>query len=434
MPVKTRPAEAPRAVVVLAIDGLRRDYIDDSAHAIPTLRRLRDEGVVARSLESVWPSVTYPAFTTMATGVSPKRHGIVNNLPFDPREENAGGWFWYASDIRVPALWDVAAAAGIEVANVTWPVTVGANIRYNLPQFWRAKNPEDDKLLDALSTPGLFREVARHAPPPGEHRSDRARVDAAVTLITTKRPGLSLVYLADLDVAQHHDGPMSAPMWRVLEATDGYVAEILAAARATFTRFALVLVSDHGFLPTHRSVRPNVALRKAGLIEVDVDTDLPRPEEKIRTYEAATWNGGGLAAIMGKHGRAEPVASRVKALFEDLARDPANGIAAVFDGATVEEKGGFPGAIVVLQAAPDAMFSERWDEPMVAKSKYLGAHGYPPTLKEMAATLVLWGDGVRSRTAIGDVPMVRIAPTVASLLGLTMPDAEGAPLVEALAP
>jgi predicted AlkP superfamily pyrophosphatase or phosphodiesterase len=79
-------ARSERAVLVVSIDGLRRDYLDgvaDPARPFPTLRRLMNEGVVARSLRSVWPSVTYPAHTTMVTGVSPARHAIVNNVVFD---------------------------------------------------------------------------------------------------------------------------------------------------------------------------------------------------------------------------------------------------------------------------------------------------------------------------------------------------------------
>ena len=106
-------------------------------------------------MTSVWPSVTYPAHTTMVTGVSPARHGVVNNLPFDPFEDNQGGWYWYASDVRVPTLWDAAAREGVSVLNVSWPVTVGAPIRYNVPQIWRAKNDEDEKLLCALATSGI---------------------------------------------------------------------------------------------------------------------------------------------------------------------------------------------------------------------------------------------------------------------------------------
>ena len=42
------------------------------------------EGADAQGAVSVMPSVTFPAHTTMITGVNPRRHGIRNNAVFDP--------------------------------------------------------------------------------------------------------------------------------------------------------------------------------------------------------------------------------------------------------------------------------------------------------------------------------------------------------------
>lgn len=427
----TMARAAPRSLLVVSIDGLRHDYLDDRAHAIPTLRRLHDEGAHARSVRSVWPTVTYPAHATLVTGVAPARHGIVNNVVFDPFEKNDGGWYWYASDLRVPALWDIARGAGIDVANATWPVTVGAPIRHNLPQFWRSKTVEDEKLLSALSTPGLSAELARVSKAPGEHNDDRARADAGLFLLRQKRAGLTFVYLTDLDNVQHDQGPMSKEAWATLERIDGFVGELLAAATASSPRLAVAIVSDHGFVPVDTDIRPNVALRQAGLLDASTETKNGETKEVLRSYEAITWKAGGSAAIMGRRGREEPTASRVKDLFRKLAADPESHIGAVLDGERVEREGGFPGAIVVLQAAAGGTFSERFDPPLTAPSHYKGAHGHSPDLPEMGATLVLWGDGVRAGD-LGNVTMLDIAPTLAALLGLAMPSAEGKPLTSAL--
>jgi predicted AlkP superfamily pyrophosphatase or phosphodiesterase len=69
---------------------------------------------------------------------------------------------------------------------------------------------------------------------------------------------------------------------------------------------------------------------------------------------------------------------------------------------------------------------------MVAPSKYRGMHGLSPDVPEMGASLVLWGDGVRAGD-LGEVAMIDIAPTLASLLGVSLPTAEGKPLAAALA-
>ena len=419
-------------VLVISIDGLRPDYLADTKHALPNLRRLENEGARARSMKSVWPSLTYPAHATLVTGVLPARHGIVNNEVFDPFRESDSAWYWYAQAFRVPTLWDAASEAGISVGNVTWPVTVGARIRHNIPQFWRAKTAEDEKVLDLLSSPGLYAEVGRAASPPGEHRTDRSRADAAVTILRSKRPGLMFVYFTDLDTAQHMHGPMSPLAWRELERIDAFIGDILVEA-SKLPKLAVAVVSDHGFLPVDTDVRPNVALREAGLLTTRTSEDAGRAEV-LTAFEAITWKAGGSAAIMGRNGRDEPTASRVKELFEKLAADPANRISEVLDGAEVERsQGGFPGAIVVLQAARGATFSERLDPPMVAPSKYRGMHGHRPDMPEMGAFFLLWGAGVQPGN-LGDFEMIDVAPTLAAVLGVPLPSAQGRVVREALAP
>jgi predicted AlkP superfamily pyrophosphatase or phosphodiesterase len=422
-----RSNEAPprddRMVLVVSIDGLRRDYLDDRAgHPLPTLHRLMDEGAVARSLTSVWPSSTYPAHTTMVTGVTPAKHGIVNNVVFDPYGKNENGWYWYASDIRVPTLWDAARAQNVDVVNVTWPVTVGAPIRWSFPQVWRSKTDEDDKLLAALSTPSLCDELrAQNKALPADHRADRARTDAALVAFE-HAPRLAFVYLTDLDTIQHEHGPKSPEAWKTLETDDALLGELVAAAAKKSRRLSVVVVSDHGFAPVEKDVRPNAALRKVGMIDLGATG---KEKDKVVRYDAVAWRSGGTAAIFGDARHHD----RVRALFEELARDRANGIAAVLEGAEIERRGGFPGALVVLQAEGGSTFDDSPLDPLVGPSHYKGAHGYSPDKVEMKASLVLWGDGVARGTDLGDVQMIDVAPTIARLSSLSLPTAVGRSLI-----
>src|SRR5262245_44324612 len=156
--------QRPFPVVLISIDGLKPDYVleaDKHGLRIPNLRRLVTEGAHASGVTGVLPTVTYPSHTTMVTGVSPAKHGIIANSPFDPFSKNMNGWYWYVEDLKMPTLWDACAKARIPTSSVDWPVTVGANITFNIVQYWRADNAEDRKLIRALSTPGLFSEAER---------------------------------------------------------------------------------------------------------------------------------------------------------------------------------------------------------------------------------------------------------------------------------
>src|SRR5579863_1158911 len=156
-------AASAQPVLLISLDGLRPGDISDAPARglkVPNLRRFLAQGSYADGVIGILPTVTYPSHTTLITGAAPARHGIVNNLTFDPTQINREGWYWYASDIKVPTLWDAAHAAHLTTGNIHWPVSVGAcSIDWNLPQIWITGHPDDAKLLAALATPGLLQEL-----------------------------------------------------------------------------------------------------------------------------------------------------------------------------------------------------------------------------------------------------------------------------------
>ena len=72
----------PRVAVVMVLDGMRADYFDRYAKAMPTLTRLRREGAwFSQGRSTVLPTVTGVGHATIGTGTDPRIHGItVNNL------------------------------------------------------------------------------------------------------------------------------------------------------------------------------------------------------------------------------------------------------------------------------------------------------------------------------------------------------------------
>src|SRR5687768_3414999 len=79
----TAASDDPR-VLMISIDGLMpSSYTEAGPSTIPSLRRLAREGAYADGVISVLPTVTYPAHTTLLTGVPTSVHGIVDNRMFD---------------------------------------------------------------------------------------------------------------------------------------------------------------------------------------------------------------------------------------------------------------------------------------------------------------------------------------------------------------
>ncbi len=202
-------------VLLISIDGLRpADVLQAQQRGLklPNLEAFLQRGAYAHDVRGVLPTLTYPSHTTLITGVSPNLHGIGGNLTFDPINKNQQGWDWYASDIKVPTLWDAAHMAGLSTANVHWPVSVGAQVDWNLPQIWRTGTADDRKLLAALATPGLLPSLEQDLGPYADGIAedlpgDQNRTRFAVKLLETRKPYFMTAYLTALDTAAACERP-----------------------------------------------------------------------------------------------------------------------------------------------------------------------------------------------------------------------------------
>ncbi len=414
-------------VVLISVDGLKPDYLleaDKHGLKIPNLRRLLAEGAYAMGVTGILPTVTYPSHTTMVTGVAPIKHGIHANAPFDPFGKNQGGWMWYTEDIKALTLWDAAEQAGLTTASVDWPVTVGANITYNIPQIWRASTPDDRKLVRALATKGLLDEIERAVGNyvdgydytlVGEGR--RARFNAY--LIETKKPHLHLAYFSALDEEQHAKGPYAKSVFETLEELDRMIGEVRAAAlKAGNGRAYVAVVSDHGFFRIQKDIRLNYALKEAGLLELDA-------QGKLKTWRAICRTSGGVTAIMLRDAQDAEAKEKVRALLQRLAADSATGIHRVIEQAEAQKMGGFPDAAFVVGAKAEFYFSGSFEAPVVANRRVGGGHGFLAEFADMNSTFIIAGPGIPARKNLGQMDMRDIAPTLAALLGIKLPDADG---------
>jgi len=424
-------AQQRPTVVVISIDGLKPDYIieaDKHNLKIPHLRRFVKEGMYATGMVGVLPTVTYPSHTTLVTGVSPAKHGILTNLPFDPYSKNMNGWYWYAEDIKAPTLWDVATKAGLTTANVDWPVTVGANITFNIAQYWRASTADDRKLLRALSTPGLLTEVERAVGnyPEGYNYTipaERQRAAISVYLLEKKKPQLHFAYLSALDEEQHAHGPYSAKAFETLEELDSLIGQIRTAAeKANGGRVYICVVSDHGFAWTDKEVNLNAALQAAGLIELD-------DKRRVKSWRAFAWYGGGAAGIVLNDPQDEATRQKVQEVLRQVMAKE-SGIDRILDPQQAQKMGGFPNAAFVVTLKPGYRLGSKLEGEIVVQGKPGGTHGFAPDLPEMFASFLLTGPGVPAGVNLKMIDMRDVAPTLAGLLNLKLADAEGRDLLK----
>ncbi|NML08576.1 alkaline phosphatase family protein [Sphingobium sp. AR-3-1] len=420
-------------LLLISIDGLRPGDVveaDKRGLSLPNLRRFLTQGAHASGVTGVAPTLTYPSHTTLMTGVSPAKHGIVANNSFDPTGINQGGWYWYAQDIKVPTLWEAAMKAGLSTGNVHWPVSVAAKgVTWNLPQIWRTGHADDAKLLDALATPGLKAELEAKVGQPyamGIDESlpgDQNRGRFATALIAAHKPDFLTVYLTALDHEQHATGPDTPQAKAVLEKIDAIVGDLVAAERKAHPDAAIALVSDHGFEATQTGLNLFRAFIDEGLITLDKDG-------KVASWQAMPWIAGGSAAIMLARPDDAAIADRTKTLLDRLAANPANGIAAVLDKAAIAKIGGNPQASYYVNLKPGFVTDifRGASAPLIARTPVKGMHGYLPGPAHLDATFMVMGKGIAAGKDLGRIDMRAIAPTLATIMGGTLPDGQALPI------
>ena len=135
---QTRPASANH-VVIISLDGFGSWALDDPYLPVPTLRRLAASGAVARSgMVPVNPTVTWANHTSMVTGVTPARHGVLYNgllirepgVP--PRVEP---WRDKSELVHARTLYDAAHERRLSTAQVDWVAIQNApTITWEFPE------------------------------------------------------------------------------------------------------------------------------------------------------------------------------------------------------------------------------------------------------------------------------------------------------------
>jgi predicted AlkP superfamily pyrophosphatase or phosphodiesterase len=407
------------------------DYVlraDEYKLKIPHLRALLHDGAHAAGVQGVLPTVTYPSHTTILTGVWPSKHGIYSNLTFDPLGQNQGGWYWYSEDIKLPTLWQAAAQAGYVTGSVNWPVSVRApGVRYDVPEFWRARTEDDRKLMRAVTEPGLMQELQQACGNwviTGEGlESDRVRTKFASYLIRHKGVRFLTLHLAALDHEQHAAGPWTAPVFAVLEEIDkmlGTLEDDLRAVAAPGVGFCIV--SDHGFSRIDHQLNLNVAFVQAGLI-VPSAKKTSEAAPSITEWKAQAWNSAASAAIMLKDPHDEATRAKVRQLLTALAADKSNGIASVLDPPAIAALGGPPEAAFFVDMRPGFSVGNALEGALVRPVKG-GTHGYSPTHPELTASFFIAGPGIEAGRDLGRIDMRSIAPALAKFLGVSLPQAD----------
>ncbi|PYS96895.1 MAG: hypothetical protein DMF50_03000 [Acidobacteria bacterium] len=360
------PAPLADTVVLVSVDGMRWDY--PARAGASTLERMARQGASAGGLVPCFPSSTFPAHATLATGVFPDRHGILNNEFLDRergdyRRDDDPSW------LLAEPLWVTAERQGVRTAVFHWVLSYGP---------WRGVAAS--RGVPFSSETGDAEKVARIVAWLGERGSER--------------PRLILSYLHGVDGIGHREGPDSPEVLRAVRRTDRLLGRLLRAVQERGGGAALIVVSDHGMAAVSRSLRPDRLLRGrargARLLSTGATANLYCPDT-------------GSCAAAGAA----------------LARVP---------GLTLYSQEDLPPALRYrlpsrtgdwVAIAPGGSYFGAGEGG--AREPPRGMHGYRPEEPAMRGIFYAWGSGLRAGARRDLLAAVDVAPLVCRLLGILPP-------------
>lgn len=403
-------------VVLVTLDGLRPEFYLDSRWPAPCLQGLAQRGAFSRAVYSVFPSITYANHTTLATGVSPLRHGIDCNVDFDWRTGPTLGWNWEAEKILSPTLWELARRRSVSTAAFSWPVSVGAPVDYLIPEIFSipgANHGTTEELLRQHSTPGLLDEIQAQsgADFPITFAEWDAWLPSAVGYTwRTYQPQLTMIHMLNLDWTQHRFGPDSPETRVAVAQLDGALEKIVE--QIDFRDTVLMVVGDHGFLGVNTVLSPNRLFYEQGWIELD--------KGKITSWKVYARSNGGSAAVYCKD---PELLSQVRRLLAEHGA----GRWKILEREELDLRQTFARASLAISVAPGLALGQSVDGPFEAPTERpLGQHGHLPEL--LPTGWILVGPGFPAGLDLGERSLLEVAPSVGRLLQLDCSSMEGRPL------
>jgi predicted AlkP superfamily pyrophosphatase or phosphodiesterase len=359
--------------VLVALDGFRPDYLDrpPSRH----LRELVREGVRARWLTPVFPTLTFPNFYSIATGLYPEHHGIVSN---SMRDSSLGRFSlrdtaavhdprWWSGE----PIWVTAVRQGKRAATFFWPGSDVAieGVRPTYYKVFDPRVPDAERVRQVLEWLSL---------PP----------DSAPSLVT--------LYLGDVDQAGHEFGPDSPETDSAIARVDSAVGAIIAgiAERGLGQRVNLVVVSDHGM----------TELKPEQLIYLDDYIDLKR---------AGVVELGAIVSLSPRTGTEEEV-------YRRLGRAPHLKLYRKSEIPVAYHYRNHPRIPLLVGVADEGwVVTTRADVASRAGRLLRGMHGYPPDLPSMRASFLARGPAFKQGVVVAPFQNIHIYDLLANILHLT---------------
>jgi predicted AlkP superfamily pyrophosphatase or phosphodiesterase len=212
-------------VILISLDGFRYDYVE--RFQPENLSRFIADGTAAKGLIPSFPSKTFPHHYTIATGMLPEHHGLVDNAFYEPfknqvytmgNRDIVQDGYWYGGT----PIWVWAEQNGIKSASYFF-VGSEAPVQGVRPTYYYDYDG---------SVPNLTR---------------IAKVFEWLQLPEEDRPRMITLYFSDMDDTGHRYGPSTdAELKKTLTRLDRELGALFEGLKSFDEAIHVILVSDHG--------------------------------------------------------------------------------------------------------------------------------------------------------------------------------------------
>jgi predicted AlkP superfamily pyrophosphatase or phosphodiesterase len=424
-------ANAPKPmVVVITLDGFPARALQDPRLPMPTLRALMEKGAVASGMQPINPTVTWPNHTAMITGVDASKHHVVANglitFPDDQGEPKVEPWVDKSKLVHAETLYEAAAAKGLTTGQVDWVAIYGAK---GVTWQFGEKPDVDSPIAQELIAKGTVtqEQVAKFGEKSTPAWHDQVWTDAAVDIIERHTPDLLLLHLLETDSIQHAYAPLTPAAYAAYAYADQCLERVVNAVRqvGALDRTTFFILSDHGFSTYTHTISPNAGLLQLGLLR-----------KNDNSYRGDVWvkaEGGAAELFIRDEKRRAELVPELKAYFEGIA-----GVQHVYTNEEARsigmpsEKDTDQAPQLYLTAMPDFAFGDGIDGDLITAHSPRGAHGYVNSMPDMQALFVASGAAIRPGVKLDAISNLQVAPTIAKILGLQLPEAKRPLLKEVL--
>lgn len=374
-PVPAAVAEQrPTITILISVDGLGANRLGKDL--TPRLDAIGAAGV-SGSMRPSFPTNTFPNHITLATGLRPDHHGIIDQKMRDPARPgvtfkntdpltNRDPFWWDGID----PIWLQAERAGIRTGAMYW-VASDVAIKGKRPSWWW---PYDNAI------------------------DSERRVEAVLDWIrrpAASRPAFVMLYFNAVDYASHNSGYGSPEELAAIGDVDTQIGRLADALAAIGQPANLVIVSDHGMAPVPvEHIHP--------LSEV-ID---PAIMESITE--------GPLLDIFPLPGKDAEVAAR-------LAKPPAHLTCWARRDIPARFKFGTNPRVPPFLCLADT----GWSFPEKPKGYIKGEHGYDNADPAVASIFIAKGPAFRTGITLERFDNVDVYPLIAKLIGITPTPSDG---------